>query len=70
MSVAERRITPADLESKFRELQSDVEETADSARNYMVIGGMVAVVVLVAAAFFLGKRKGRMKSTFVEIKHI
>jgi hypothetical protein len=70
MSVAERRITPADLEAKFRELQGDVEETADSARNYAVIAGVVVVVVVVAAAFFLGKRKGRKKSTFVEVRHL
>ena len=31
-----QKVTRDDLESKFRELQGDVEETATEAKNYVV----------------------------------
>ncbi len=65
-----RRITPDDIEAKFRELQGDVEETKESARNYAVVAGAVAVVAVVAIAFFLGKRRGRKKNTIVEVRRL
>lgn len=58
------------LESKFRELQGDVAETADQAKSYAIAVAAVVVVGVAALAFVLGRRKGRKRSTIVEIKRI
>ena len=69
MSTSDK-ITPADLESKMRELQGEVEETAETAKSYVLAGVAVAAVVVFVVAFTMGKRRGRRKSTVVEIRRI
>ena len=64
------KITPEDIESKFREFSGEVEETGDAARNtvFMVAAG-VGLVVL-AGVFLAGRNRGKKKSTVVEIRRI
>jgi hypothetical protein len=70
VTVPQRRITPADLESKFRELKGDVQETAISARSYILAAGIGAVVISLLVAFLLGKRRGKRKSTVIEVRRL
>ena len=63
-------ITKADLEAKLRQLQGGVEETRDSALATAVTVGAFVVVGVVAVAFFLGRRRGRKRSTVVEVRRI
>lgn len=70
MTEAQTRITKADLEAKFRELQTEVEVVEDDAKNYAGIVAVTVVVVVVAVAFLIGRRKGRKTRTFVEIRRI
>jgi hypothetical protein len=63
-------ITRDDIESKFRELQAEVEVVEDEAKNYVVIAVVVGVVAVAAMAFVLGRRKGRRRGTVVEIRRI
>jgi hypothetical protein len=70
MTDTNARITRDDLESKFREVQGELDVVEDEARNYAVIAGVVAVVVVVLAAFLLGRRKGRKRGTVVEIRRL
>jgi hypothetical protein len=65
-----RPIERRDLEAKFRELQGDVEETAQAATSTLVTVGVVVAVGVVAVAFLLGRRKGRRRSTIVEVRRI
>ena len=51
-------IERADLEAKLREIEQVVDETKESAKNTGVVVA-VAVVVIVALAFFIGRRKGK-----------
>jgi hypothetical protein len=68
--VSEQRITRNDIESKLREMRGDVEETAEAAKTpIMAIAGGVAVAIVVVA-FLLGKRRGRRRSTVVEIRRV
>jgi tetrahydromethanopterin S-methyltransferase subunit F len=64
------RITRDDLEDKFRELESGVVEHAESARSTVLAAGIVAAVILLVIAFLLGSRKGRKRSTVVEIRRV
>jgi len=64
------RITRSDIEGKLREMRGDVEETAEAAKApIMAIAGGVAVAIVIVA-FMLGKRRGRRRSTVVEIRRV
>jgi hypothetical protein len=64
------RITRDDLEDKFRELEGDAREQVESARSAVVTAGVVAALLLLLLAFLLGTRKGRKRSTVVEIRRV
>jgi hypothetical protein len=64
------KIQPADLEAKFRELQGDVQETADEAKSYALVAAAVVIVGIAAVTFVLGRRRGRKKTTIVEIRRV
>jgi len=60
-------ITPADIEAKAAEITHLLDETKEAAKNTAVMAG-VAVVVVVAIAFLLGRRRGADKGqTVVEV---
>ncbi len=66
----QRRITRGDIEAKLRDIRGEVEQTAEAAKTPImaVAGGIAAAVVILA--FLLGKRRGRRKSTVVEIRRV
>jgi hypothetical protein len=63
-------VTRADIERKLRELRGEVDEIGETSRNYVLIAGAVAAVAVVGFAFLLGKRKGKMKTTVVEVRRV
>ena len=69
-STSSDRITRADLESKLRELEGGAHEQVESARTTIVTAGVVAAALLLLLAFLLGTRKGRKRSTVVEIRRV
>jgi hypothetical protein len=64
----DEKITPADLEAKFRQLQGDVNEQAESAKTTAATIGAAVAVVVVLGVFLLGKRRGRKRSTVIEVR--
>jgi cytochrome c-type biogenesis protein CcmH/NrfG len=67
-AAAPSHITRADLEQKMRELQSEVETVGSTAKSYAVIAGGIAVVAVIGVAYLLGRRKGRRRTTVVEVR--
>ena len=64
------KITRADIEAKLQEMQGEVQESAEAAKTpIMAIAGGVAVAIVIVA-FLLGKRRGRRRSTVVEIRRV
>jgi hypothetical protein len=64
------RISRDDLEDMFRQLEGGAREQVESARSTVVTGGIVAAVLLLLLAYVLGTRKGRKRSTVVEIRRV
>lgn len=64
------RITRDDLEDKFRELEGEARDQVESARSTAIAAGVVALLVVLLLAFLLGRRKGRHRSTVVEIRRV
>lgn len=59
----------ADIEAKAREIESAIAETKDAAQNTAVMAA-VAVVAVVAIAYFLGNRRGKAGKTLVEVYRV
>ena len=65
-----RPIQRRDLEAKFRELQGEAEETYQSATSTLLTVGAVVAVTVVAVAYLFGRRKGKKRTTLVEIHRL
>jgi hypothetical protein len=63
-------ITRSDLESKLRELQGEVDDTKESAKTTLVAVAAVVAVGVIAIAFLAGRRKGKKRTTVVEVRRI
>lgn len=68
--MAQQRITRDDLESRFRQLQDNVQGRVDDKKRTLATAGVVAGVVLLLVFFMLGSRRGKKKSTLVEIRRV
>jgi hypothetical protein len=64
------RISRDDIEDKIRELEGGAREQVESARSTVITAGVVAALILLLLAFLLGTRKGRKRSTVVEIRRV
>lgn len=64
------RVTRADIESKLRQIRGEAEKTGETAKSAGMVIGTAVGVALVGVAFLLGRRRGRKKSTIVEIRRV
>lgn len=63
-------VTRRAIEDKLREIRGEVDSATDSARPYALIAGAVAVVAVLGVTYLLGRRKGKKRTTLVEIRRI
>lgn len=61
-------ITREDLLARLQRLADAVNTSSAPARRSGFRIGVIAGVALVMLAFFLGKRRGRLTRTFVELR--
>ena len=66
----DRPVTRASIEAKLREIRGEIDTTTESARPYVMVAGIAAAVVVVGMAYLLGKRKGKKKTTLVEVRRV
>ena len=70
LPASDRPVTRADIEAKLREIRGEVDSTADTAKSYALVAGVVGVVALVGVVYLLGRRRGRKKTTVVEVRRL
>ncbi|MGY6499584.1 MAG: hypothetical protein ACXIVQ_01600 [Acidimicrobiales bacterium] len=63
-------ITRDDIEAKFRSLQADVDDTVEQSVGVAVIAGVAVAVGLLGLAFLIGSRRGKKRTTVVEIRRV
>ncbi|HYD10699.1 MAG TPA: hypothetical protein VEA78_11400 [Acidimicrobiales bacterium] len=63
-------ITRDDIESKLRQITGEVSEVGSASKSYVLIAGAVAAVGLLAGAYVLGRRKGKKRTTVVEVRRL
>ena len=66
----DRPISRADLEAKFEELRGTTAPSAQKARGVGLAALVVGGVLIVVAAYVLGRRKGRKRRTIVEVRRV
>jgi len=64
------RVEIGDIRSKLEEIRGEVNETTEQAKPTLTYAAVVGVVVLVGLAFVLGRKRGRSKSTWIEISRL
>jgi hypothetical protein len=64
------RVAMTDIRSKLEEIRGEVNETTEQAKPTLTYAAVVGVVVLVGLAFVLGRKRGRSKSTWIEISRL
>lgn len=70
MNAQPEPIRRGDLEAKMRELQGEVTETRESATSTLLTVGAVVAVGVIAVAFLWGRRKGKKRTTVVEVRRL
>lgn len=66
----DRPITRDDIHAKLKELSGPVDQSVQKVKNVGIAAAVAIGAVLVIGAYVLGRRKGRNRSTFVEIRRI
>ena len=61
-------ITREDLEARLQQVADAVNNASAPARRSGFRLGVIGGIALVIAAFFLGRRRGRLTRTFVELR--
>ncbi len=64
------RVNRSDIEAKLREIRGEVDTTTTAAKPTGIAIAVVAAAALVGAAYLLGRRKGKKRSTVVEIRRV
>ncbi len=63
-------ITRADIEAKLREIGGEVDDQLTSTKQLAITAGAIAVGLLLAGVFLLGRRRGKRLTTIVEIRRV
>ncbi|MCY3786218.1 MAG: hypothetical protein OXG47_05770 [bacterium] len=68
MSSETEGITRDDLEAKLREAADALNAASAPARRTAWRASVLSAALLVVASYFLGRRRGRLSRTFVELR--
>jgi hypothetical protein len=66
----EDKITPDDIEAKFREVFEGAQEEVSSTKSQLTTILGILAIVLVLLTYVLGRRGGRKRQTVVEIRRM
>mgnify|MGYP001769258302 FL=1 len=68
MTAPSGPITPADIKNKRGDIQGEAQEQVESAKNQILAVGVVVAVLMLLAAFLLGRRGGKRASAVIEVR--
>ena len=70
MTGTDEKITRDQIEAKFRDMTGGVSDEVEGAKSQALAIGLAVVVVSVAVVYLFGRRRGRRRSTVVEVRRI
>jgi hypothetical protein len=68
MTAPSGPITPADIKNKLGDIQGEAQEQVQEAKNQILAVGLVVGILLLLAAFLLGRRGGKRASAVIEVR--
>lgn len=68
--VVPNKITPQDLENKFKALQGDIQGRVDEKKTSIATVAGGAAIAMMIIFFLLGRRSGKRRSAVVEIRRV
>jgi len=68
--VVPNKITPQDLENKFKSLQDDIQGRVDEKKTSIATVAGGTAIALMFIFFLLGRRSGKRRSAVVEIRRV
>ena len=63
-------ITRDDIEAKLRQITGEVADVGAASKSYALVAGAVLAVGVLAGAYLLGRRKGKKRTTVVEVRRL
>ena len=66
--VVDRPIKRDDLEKSLRSIKDDIDSVKESASGLGVAAVIAVALILMLLAFVIGRRRGKQKYAFVEIR--
>lgn len=68
--TGDRQVTRADIEAKLEEIRAVTERGADASQGVTRPVLVVLGVVVLVGVYLIGRRRGRKRSTIVEVRRI
>ena len=64
------RVSKQDIETKLRQIQNSVGGEVEEAEPTLIKVAVAAVAVVVVLTYMIGRRRGRIRSTVVEVRRV
>jgi hypothetical protein len=68
--MAAERISLSDIDSKLRGIQGDAKSRLDDRKQPLIAGAGGMGLLLLIIMYLIGRRSGKKKTTFVEIRRV
>ena len=68
--MSAQTVSLADIEAKLRGIDDSVRGRVADKRQTLVAGAIVSGLFVLLLAYFFGRRTGKKKTTFVEIRRL
>lgn len=63
-------VTRDAIEAKLRQIKGEVDTSTTAAKPVAFAVGVVVAVAVVGLAYVMGRRKGKKKTTLVEVRRV
>ena len=63
-------VTRADIEAKLRQIRGEVDTTTTAAKPYATAAAVAVAVVVLGLTYALGRRRGKKRTTVVEVRQV
>lgn len=63
-------VTRDSIEAKLRQIKGEVDTSATAAKPVALVVGVAVAVAVVGLAYVMGRRKGKKKTTLVEVRRV
>ncbi len=70
VDIPDGKISKADIQAKLAAIQGGVVQVERDVKSLVIAAGIVVGSVVLAGAFILGRRKGRKRAGYIEIRQL